>query len=69
MGFQIVDTLTPQNLILTISGGLVPRGPFDESRVYIVGEAPSYEGKTYICWTSGTAGTLPTNTSYFQPIA
>lgn len=69
MAFQLVQLSEPQQLILTIQGGLVPRGPFDSERVYVVGDAPSYQGKTYICWTSGPVGTLPTNTTYFQPIA
>lgn len=66
--FQIASFLNPMANI-TIAGGLVPKGSWSAGTIYSVGDAPLYEGKTYICWNSGPAGTLPTDTNYFQPIA
>ncbi len=67
-GFQIVQTLDPQQLVITISGGLVPRGAYDSGHQYIVGDAPEYQGNSYICYTQPPVGTAPSNTSYWQKI-
>lgn len=48
--------------------GLLWRGPYDGLTAYLVDDAVSYQGSSYIAILGGT-GNLPTNTTYWQLIA
>lgn len=45
---------------------LLPKGDFSETAQYTQGDVVSYNGASYICKSSAPAGTLPTDTTYFQ---
>jgi len=69
MGFQIVK-LIGQGLNNTIiTGGLVPKGAYSNVTDYAVGDAVSYQGSSYVMHTNAPAGTLPTDTVYWQILA
>lgn len=42
-------------------------GDYDPTAIYTVGQIVRYQGTLYTVTTTTTAGTLPTNTSYFAP--
>jgi hypothetical protein len=67
MGFHVVklvDSLSP----IIITGGLVPRGEYDNGTAYSVGDSVSYGNSSYVCISAST-GNLPTNTTYWQLLA
>lgn len=69
MGFQIVK-LIGQGLNNTIiTGGLVPKGVYNNATDYAVGDFVSYLGSSYVMHTNAVAATLPTNTVYWQLVA
>lgn len=65
MSFDIIKVVSAP---LIITDGLVPRGEYDNSTAYQVGDSVSYEGSSYICYVDST-GNLPTDTAYWQIIA
>lgn len=68
MAFHIVKLL--DNLSPTIiTGGLVPRGAYAAGTDYAVGDSVDYNGSSYVMYNNATAGTLPTDTSYWQVLA
>ncbi len=67
--FKIVK-LVGQGLNNTIiSGGLVPKGAYDNSTDYGVGDSVDYQGSSYVMHTNAGAGTLPTDTTKWQVLA
>lgn len=52
-----------------ISGGLIARGEYDAATDYGVGDCVSYLGSSYVMYSDATAGTVPTNTTYWQVIS
>lgn len=67
--FKIVK-LVGQGLNNTIiSGGLVPKGAYDNATDYAVGDSVSYNGSSYVMHTDAVAGTLPTDTTKWQVLA
>lgn len=52
-----------------ISGILNWTGPYDNAADYAVGDSVDYNGSSYVMFNDGPAGTLPTDTSYWQVIA
>lgn len=68
MAFHIVKLL--DNLSPTIvTGGLVPRGAYDNATDYAVGDSVDYQGSSYVMFNNAAAGTLPTDTDYWQVLA
>lgn len=68
MPFQVVDLLNdPNNIVVT--GGLVPKGAYAAGTNYAVGDSVDYSGSSYVMYVDATAGTLPTDTTYWQVIA
>ena len=55
--------------VLVIAGTFNPRGEYDNSTDYAIGDAVSYDGSSYIMYADAPAGTLPTDTDYWQLIA
>lgn len=66
--FKIVKLVDPVQLTV-ISGGLVPRGAYAALTDYAVGDAVSYNGSSYVMYVDGPAGTLPTDTNFWQIVA
>lgn len=62
---KLVDSLSPT----IITGGLVPRGAYDNGTNYAVGDSVDYNGSSYVMFSDAGAGTLPTNTTYWQVVA
>jgi hypothetical protein len=62
---KLVDSLSPT----IITGGLVPRGAYDNGTNYAVGDSVDYNGSSYVMFLDAGAGTLPTNTTYWQVVA
>ena len=54
---------------VNITGGLVPRGAYNGSTNYDVGDSVDYQGSSYVMYTDAAAGTLPTDTTYWQVLA
>lgn len=52
-----------------ITGGLVPKGAYAAGTDYAVGDSVDYNGSSYVMHTDAAAGTVPTNTSYWQVLA
>ncbi len=69
MAVRIVK-LVGQGLNNTIiTGGLVPKGVYNNATDYAVGDSVSYDGSSYVMHTNAIAGTIPTNTTYWQLLA
>lgn len=69
MGVQLTK-LIGQGLNNTIiTGGLVPKGAYNASTDYAVGDSVDYNGSSYVMHTDAAAGTVPTNTTYWQILA
>lgn len=66
--FRIVK-LTDPIQFSTITGGLVPRGAYAAGTDYAVGDSVDYGGSSYVMFSDAVAGTLPTNTTYWQVLA
>jgi len=68
MGVQIVKLLDKLNPTI-VTGGLVPRGAYDNAHAYVLGDSVSYtDGNSYVCILAST-GNIPTNTTYWQVLA
>jgi hypothetical protein len=63
--FDVTGVINPT----IITGGFVPRGEYDNTHNYSVGDSVSYNGSSYILYADASAGTLPTDTDYWQEIA
>lgn len=68
MGLQLVKLLDPLNPTI-ITGGLVPRGAYNAGTDYAVGDSVDYNGSSYVMFNNAVAGTLPTDTTYWQVVA
>ncbi len=68
MPFQVVK-LTDPIQFTNVAGGLVPRGAYNAGTDYAVGDSVDYQGSSYVMHTDAGAGTLPTNTSFWQVLA
>jgi hypothetical protein len=68
MSLQIVK-LTDPIQFTNVAGGLVPKGAYDNATDYSVGDSVDYNGSSYVMHTDAAAGTLPTNTAYWQVLA
>ena len=69
MGLQVVK-LIGQGLNNTIiTGGLVPKGAYDNGTDYAVGDSVDYNGSSYVMHMDAGAGTLPTDTTKWQVLA
>lgn len=67
MPVQIVKLIDP--IQMTIAGTFTPKGAYDNATDYAVGDMVDYQGSSYIMYTNGVAGTLPTDTSYWGLVA
>lgn len=54
---------------VVITGGLVPKGAYDNSTDYAVGDSVDYQGSSYVMYSDAGAGTLPTDDTKWQLIA
>ena len=52
-----------------ITGGLTPKGAYNAGTDYMVGDSVDYQGSSYVMYVDASAGTLPTNTAYWQVLA
>lgn len=52
-----------------ITGGLVPKGAYDNVVDYAVGDSVDYLGSSYVMHTNAAAGVLPTDTTKWQVLA
>ena len=68
MAFQLVKLLDSINNTI-ITGGLVPKGTYDNGTNYAVGDSVDYNGSSYVMFNDAGAGTLPTNQTYWQVLA
>ena len=68
MGLQIVKLLDPLNPTI-VTGGLVPRGAYNAGTNYAVGDSVDYQGSSYVMFNDVGAGTVPTDTDYWQILA
>jgi len=68
MAFQLVKLIDPINNVV-ITGGVVPKGEYNNSTDYAVGDWVSYKGSSYVLYSDVSAGTLPTNTTYWMMVA
>lgn len=68
MGVQIVKLLDSLNPTI-VTGGLVPKGAYNAGTDYAVGDSVDYNGSSYVMYADAGAGTLPTNTTYWQVLA
>lgn len=68
MSLHIVK-LTDPIQFTNVAGGLVPKGAYDNATDYSVGDSVDYNGSSYVMHTDAAAGTLPTNTAYWQVLA
>lgn len=58
------------NLIqAVVTGGLVPKGAYDNSTDYAVGDSVDYNGSSYVMFVDAAAGTLPTDDTKWQILA
>ena len=65
--FKIVKLIDPIQLV-NIIGGLVPRGAYNALTDYAVGDSVDYNGSSYVMFNDAVAGTLPTDTTYWQVV-
>jgi hypothetical protein len=68
MGLQLVKLLDKVQFI-NIPGGLVPKGAYDNSTDYDVGDMVDYQGSSYVMYADAAAGNLPTDTDYWGVVA
>lgn len=68
MSFTVVKLLDRLNPTI-ITGGFVPRGTYDNATDYAVGDSVDYNGSSYVMFSNASAGTLPTDTDYWQVVA
>lgn len=63
--FRLVKIIDPTAIV---TGGLVPKGAYDNTATYAQGDSVSYGGSSYVA-ISSTTGHIPTNTTYWQLLA
>lgn len=61
----LLNQTTPVN----IPSGLVPKGAYAAGTNYGVGDSVDYNGSSYVMFNDAGAGTVPTNTTYWQVLA
>lgn len=66
--FEIVY-IANQTTPVFIASGFTPKGAYNAGTDYAVGDSVSYNGSSYVMYVDAPAGTLPTNTTYWQVIA
>ena len=66
--FKIVKLVDPINNVV-ITGGIVPKGAYAAGTDYAVGDSVDYNGSSYVMFNDAAAGTLPTDTTYWQVLA
>ncbi|OGM77855.1 hypothetical protein A2375_02025 [Candidatus Woesebacteria bacterium RIFOXYB1_FULL_31_120] len=66
--FTIAELASPLNQFISVTGGLVPRGFYNENTNYAVGDCVAFEGSSYLMFNDGPAGTAPDNETYWQPL-
>ena len=64
--FKLVKLATPAVNIINIKDSLIPRGYFNESTTYDIGDIVTYEDVAYLMFNTAPAGTLPTSQDFFQ---
>lgn len=69
MATQIVKLIGQGLNNTVITGGLVPKGAYSAGTDYAVGDSVDYNGSSYVMHTDAAAGTVPTNTTYWQVLA
>lgn len=69
MGALRLVKLLDQVQIVNIMGGIVPRGAYNPATDYAVGDLVTYNGSSYVMYLDAAAGTLPTNTTYWQVVS
>lgn len=62
--FKVVQLLNPIQINVNIN----PRGVYDNTATYAIGDTVSYGNASYICVVA-TTGNIPTNTTYWQLLA
>jgi len=68
MGVQLVHLLNQASPVV-IPSGLVPKGAYNAGTDYSVGDSVDYNGSSYVMFNDAAAGTVPTNTTYWQVLA
>lgn len=66
--FRINKLLDPIQIV-NIPSGLVPKGAYNASTDYAVGDSVDYNGSSYVMFADAAAGTLPTDTTKWQILA
>lgn len=66
--FRLVKLLDPINNVV-ITGGIVPKGAYDNATDYAVGDMVDYNGSSYVMYVNATAGTLPTDDTKWMVVA
>ena len=54
---------------VVVSGGIVPTGEYSAGTTYAIGDMVTYNDVSYILYSLASAGTLPTDTTYWQIVA
>ncbi len=69
--FNLVDLASPAitNKFVNISGGLRPRGVYSSVTNYVLGDAVSYDGSSYILYVASATDVLPTDEDYWMLMA
>lgn len=67
--FKIVKIIGDGLNNIVVTGGLVPKGAYDNGTDYAVGDSVDYQGSSYVMYVNATAGTLPTDTTKWQVLA
>lgn len=65
--FKIVK-LVDNPVILQFTGGITPKGAYDNGTTYATGDSVSYGISSYVA-IQATTGNLPTDTTYWQLLA
>ena len=65
----ILGKLRTKDDIVNIAGGIVPKGAYAAGTDYAVGDSVDYNGSSYVMFNDASAGTLPTDTTYWQVVA
>lgn len=68
MSFRIVKLIDPIQIV-NIPSGLVPKGAYSALTDYDVGDSVAFSGSSYVMYSNATAGTLPTNITYWQVLS
>lgn len=68
MAIKIVKLIDPINNVV-ITGGLVPKGAYDNATDYAVGDFVEYGGSSYVMYVNAAAGVLPTDDTKWMLVA